>query len=77
MLVPTLRTRVPADAVLRAWGTRVFIEFSFASVSDPLSDPDFETFFERVFELDLELFVMIRGDCGGAGVASAVAGGVQ
>ena len=75
MLVPTLRTRVPADAVLRAWGTRVFIEFSFASVSDPLSDPlsdpDFESFFERVFERDLWFFPMIRGDCGGAGVASA------
>ena len=62
MLVPTLRTRVPADAVLRAWGTRV---------SDPLSDPDFESFFERVFERDLWFFPMIRGDCGGAGVASA------
>ncbi len=52
----------------------MFFEFSFASVSDPLSDPDFESFFARVFELDLGLFLMMRGDCGGcrgARVASA------
>lgn len=78
----TLRTPLPTDAVLRTRGTRVFFEFSFASVSDPLSDPDFESFFARVFELDLGLFLMMRGDCGGCrgglGVdGRAVAGGVQ